>query len=91
MLKSVVKPNTKRQELCILQFAVSAIPKVCHAKISAWKCNLHWQIMTVSRFVISDEASFHFCSKVIRRNVWKEFEYLLDVGRVTNGAHIEHL
>ena len=44
-----------------------------------------------SRFVFSDEASFHLSGKVNRRNVWEEFDYQLDVCRVTNGTHIEHL
>ena len=39
-----------------------------------------------SCFVFSDEASFHLSD-----NVWQEFEYRLDVCRVTNGAHIERL
>ena len=44
-----------------------------------------------SSFVFSDEASFHLSGKVNRHNVWEELDYLLDVCRVTNGAHIEHL
>ena len=44
-----------------------------------------------SRFVFSDEASFHLNGKVNTHNVWEDFDYLLDVCRVTNGAHIKHL
>ena len=44
-----------------------------------------------SRFVFSDEASFHLSGTVNRKNVWEEFDYRLDVCRMTNGAHIEHL
>ena len=44
-----------------------------------------------SRFACSDEASFHLSSKVNRHKVWEELDYRLDVCRVTNGAHIEHL
>ena len=44
-----------------------------------------------SRVVFSDEASFHLSGKANRRNVWQKFDYRLDVCRVTNGVHIEHL
>ena len=44
-----------------------------------------------TRSVFNDEASFHLSHKVNRHNVWEEFRYRLDVCRVTNGAHIEHL
>ena len=44
-----------------------------------------------SRFVFSDEASFHLSGKVNGYNVWEELDYRLDACRVTNGAHIEHL
>ena len=44
-----------------------------------------------SCFVFSDETSSHLSGKVDRCNVWEEFDYGLDVCRVTNGAHIVHL
>ena len=43
-----------------------------------------------SRFVFSDEGSYHLSGKVNRYKVWEEFEYRLDVCHVTSGAHIEH-
>ena len=43
------------------------------------------------RFVLSDEASSYLIGKVNRHNVWEKFDYRLDVCRVMNGAHIEHL
>ena len=44
-----------------------------------------------SRFLFADEASFHFSGKVNRHKVWEEFDHRLDVCRVTNVAHSEHL
>ena len=77
---------------CSLQLLQSLKPADEVArKNSPWKCNIHWQIMTLfSRFVFSDEASFHLSGKVNRHNDWEEFYFRLDVCRVTNGAHIEH-
>ena len=50
---------------------------------------------------VKNTLEFHFCvkQKVIRNDcrgfnnlsVWKEFDYRVDVCRITKGAHIEYL
>jgi hypothetical protein len=46
----------------------------------------------VERLVFCDEATFHISGKVnMLHQVWDEFDYRVDVCRVTQGAHIEGL
>ena len=44
-----------------------------------------------SCFVFNDEASFNLSGKVNKHNVSEGFDYRLDVYRVMNDAHTEHL